>query len=137
MGQGVVVEAIPSFSRAGRSGVHNSVERRLPENLGVIAMRCVWLALSSMIGLTAAPALAHDHQWFYDRSEWQADLARGRALARIVDCDAALLAEARAQFALMDAQTLPVYLRIYRPAAAAPAEPAAGAAATPPSPSLP
>jgi hypothetical protein len=102
-------------------------------------MRRVWLVLSSMIGLTAAPALAlaHDHQWFYDRSEWQADLARGRALAQIADCDAALLAEARAQFAFMDAQTMPVYLQLYRPAAAAPAGPAAGAAATPPSPSLP
>ena len=33
--------------------------------------------LPLLLLLMAAPAMAHDHQWFYDRSLWEADLARG------------------------------------------------------------
>jgi len=75
-----------------------------------------------LVLLTAAPASAHDHNWRYDRSEWQADLNRGRELARVVDCDAALLSEARRQFDQIDQQILTVYLRNTRPSV--PAQPA-------------
>jgi hypothetical protein len=94
------------------------------------------LLVSSIILLSAPVALAHDHQWIYDRCEWQADLARGRALVQLSDCDAALLAEVRAQFAQMDAQVLPIYLRLYRPAGSAPPAPAGAPPTTPAVPSV-
>jgi hypothetical protein len=59
------------------------------------------------------PALANDHQWCYDRSIWEADLARGRELVQVMGCDAALLAEARRQFGQMDQQILSVYIRSF------------------------
>ena len=49
--------------------------------------------------------------WRYDRSEWEADLCRGRELVRVVECDAALLSEARRQFDQIDQQILTVYIR--------------------------
>ena len=73
--------------------------------------------------LMAAPAGAHDHQWRYDRSVWEADLARGRALTQLVDCDSALLAEARRQFDQIDQQILTVYIRPYYPPVPAPPAP--------------
>ena len=94
------------------------------------------LLVSSIILLSAPVALAHDHQWLYNRCEWQADLARGRALAQVTDCDAALSAEARAQFAQMDAQVLPIYLRLYRSAGSAPPAPAGASPTTPSVPSV-
>jgi hypothetical protein len=61
--------------------------------------------------LGAAPASAHDLFPCYDRSEWQADVARGRELVRLAKCDCALSMEAQRQFAQMDQQILNVYLR--------------------------
>jgi hypothetical protein len=78
--------------------------------------------------LTAAPASAHDLFTHYDRSEWQADVCRGRELARISKCEAALLSEARRQFDQFDQQILTVYIRDAR--LIAPAQPGA----TPPRP---
>jgi hypothetical protein len=94
------------------------------------------LLVSSIILLSAPVALAHDHQWIYDRCEWQADLARGRALMQLADCDAALVADVRAQFAQMDAQVLPTYLRSYRPAGSSSPAPAGAPRATPAVPSV-
>lgn len=76
-----------------------------------------------LVLLTAAPASAHDLFPCYDRSEWQADVCRGRELARLAKCDAALLSAARRQFDQFDQQILTVYIRDTR-FAAPPAQPA-------------
>jgi hypothetical protein len=70
-------------------------------------MKRATLALLLLVPTT--PARAHDHQWHYNSCEWQADLARGQELARLIDCDAALLYAARQQFAQMDQQILARY----------------------------
>jgi hypothetical protein len=71
--------------------------------------------LPVLLVLMVVPARAHDHQWHYDRSVWEADLARARALVQFVDCDDALLAEARRQFVEIDQRSLSVHLHGIQP----------------------
>jgi hypothetical protein len=63
----------------------------------------------------AAPAHAGDHQWCYDRSQWEADLNRARVLERVMDCPSALDAEVRAQFWQIDQAMVATYRDLYRP----------------------